>query len=107
MIILGKEPSWASAKKELTAPDFLQKLQKVDKDHILQKTLLRVEKLTQDPNMSVGAIDQISAAAGSLWRWVIAIEMYSKAFKDIEPKRAKVKMLREKLKKSEDELQML
>ena len=26
MIIMGKDPSWASAKKELTAPDFLQKL---------------------------------------------------------------------------------
>lgn len=35
------------------------------------------------------------------------MELYSKAFKDIEPKRAKVKMLREKLKKSEDELQSL
>ena len=35
MIILGKEPTWASAKKELTAPDFLQKLKTVDKDHIL------------------------------------------------------------------------
>jgi dynein heavy chain len=35
------------------------------------------------------------------------MEMYAKAFKDIEPKRAKVKMLREKLKKSEDELQFL
>ena len=33
--------------------------------------------------------------------------MYSKAFKDIKPKKAKVNMLTEKLKKSEDELQYL
>jgi dynein heavy chain len=64
MIILGKEPTWASAKKELTAPDFLQKLKTVDKDHILQKTLLRIEKITHDPDMSVAKIDGISAAAG-------------------------------------------
>jgi dynein heavy chain len=57
--------------------------------------------------MSVAKIDGISTSAGSLWRWVIAMEMYSKAFKDIEPKRAKVKMLREKLRRSEDELQSL
>ena len=57
--------------------------------------------------MSVSKIDEISAAAGSLWRWVLAMEMYAKAFKDIEPKRAKVKNLREKLKKSEEELQLL
>ena len=35
MILMGKEPSWASAKKELTAPDFLSKLKNIDKDHIL------------------------------------------------------------------------
>ena len=57
--------------------------------------------------MAVNKIDEISEAAGSMWRWVIAMEQYSKAFKDIEPKKAKVKMLREKLKKSEDELSML
>jgi len=34
MIILGKEPSWASAKKELAQPDFLSRMQNVDKDHI-------------------------------------------------------------------------
>jgi len=54
--------------------------------------------------MSVNIIDGISSAAGSLWRWVLAMEMYAKAFKDIEPKRAKVKNLREKLRKSEEEL---
>ena len=107
MIILGKDPSWASSKRELTQPDFLQKLRTVDKDHILQKTLQRIEKITHDPEMSVTKIDGISTAVGSLWRWVLAMEMYSKAFKDIEPKRAKVKMLTEKLKRSEDELHSL
>jgi len=57
--------------------------------------------------MSLAAIDNISGAAGSMWRWVIAMEMYAKAFKDIEPKRVKVSLLKEKLKKSEDELSLL
>lgn len=57
--------------------------------------------------MSVNIIDSISSAAGSLWRWVLAMETYAKAFKDIEPKRAKVKNLKEKLRKSEEELQLL
>ena len=34
MIILGQDPSWASAKKELADPRFLERLQTVDKDHI-------------------------------------------------------------------------
>jgi dynein heavy chain len=42
-----------------------------------------------------------------LWRWVLAVEGYAKAFKDIEPKKNKVNNLMEKLKRSEDELQTL
>lgn len=34
MILLLKDPSWASAKKELAAPDFLSKLQNIEKDKI-------------------------------------------------------------------------
>jgi len=57
--------------------------------------------------MSVNIIDGVSSAAGSLWRWVLAMEMYAKSFKYIEPKRAKVKNLKWKLSKSEEELQYL
>ena len=71
----------------------------------MNKTLLRIEKVTGDPEMTPAKIEGISSAAGTLWRWVLSLEMYAKAFKDIEPKRAKVKFLKEKLKKSEDELQ--
>ncbi len=40
--------------------------------------------------MALPIIDSKSEAGGSMWRWVLAMEMYAKAFKDIEPKRAKV-----------------
>lgn len=42
-----------------------------------------------------------------MWRWVLAVEGFAKAFKDIEPKKNKVNNLMEKLKKSEEELQLL
>lgn len=54
--------------------------------------------------MMVDRIDKISQAGGGMWRWVLAMEMYAKSFKDIEPKRAKVASLKEKLGKSVDEL---
>ena len=57
--------------------------------------------------MEISRIDTISEAAGGLWRWVLAVEGYAKAFKDIEPKKNKVNNLMEKLKKSEEELQLL
>ena len=42
-----------------------------------------------------------------MWDWVLAIEAFAKANKDIEPKKKKVANLKEKLKKSEDELMNL
>lgn len=57
--------------------------------------------------MTIEKIDTISEAAGGLWRWVLAVEGYAKAFKDIEPKKIKCNNLQEKLKKSEDELNLL
>ena len=50
---------------------------------VTSRTLLKIEKLTQDPKMSLDRIDSISEAAGGLWRWVLAVEGYAKAFKDI------------------------
>jgi dynein heavy chain len=49
MIILGKDPNWPSVKKELADSEFLKRLKEVDKDHISQKTLLRIEKYLQMP----------------------------------------------------------
>lgn len=54
--------------------------------------------------MQQSKIDSISSAAGSMWKWVRAMDAYARAIKDIEPKRIKVANLKEKLKKSEDEL---
>lgn len=50
---------------------------------------------------------RVSEAAGCMWGWVLAMEEFSKAFKDIEPKRKRVAQLKDRLKKSEDELQLL
>lgn len=104
MILLGKEPSWVTAKKEMNDSSFMNRLKLFDKQTISTKTLGKLEKITSDPKMDVQKVDTLSEAAGGLWRWVRAIEEYAKAFKDIEPKRAKVKSLQEKLKKSEEEL---
>lgn len=107
MLLINREPNWAVAKKELADTSFLAKLQQIDKGRIPVGTLRRIEKLTQDPKMTIDKIDTISEAAGGLWRWVLAVEGYAKAFKDIEPKKIKCNNLQEKLKKSEDELNQL
>lgn len=65
----------------------------MDKGRIPVNTLKKIEKLTQDPQMNIARIDTISEAAGGLWRWVLAVEGFAKAFKDIEPKKITVNKL--------------
>jgi len=40
--------------------------------------------------MMPSKVKAVSDAAGCIWDWVLAIEEFSKAWKDIEPKRKKV-----------------
>ena len=44
MIVLGKDPTWASVKKELADPKFVEKIMNYDKDNIEPKTLKVIEK---------------------------------------------------------------
>lgn len=57
--------------------------------------------------MSIKSVDNVSYAGGQMWRWVLAMEMYAKAFKDIEPKRKRVAELTDKLQKAKDEVHLL
>ena len=57
-----------------------------------------MEKYTHKGDMSREAVSNISEAAGAVWDWVLAMEAFAKANKDIEPKRKKVQNLKEKLK---------
>ena len=90
MTILGKDTSWASIKKEINDPDFLKKLKTYDKENMSQSTIKKMEKYTHKGDMSREAVNNISEAAGAMWDWVLAMEAYAKANKDIEPKRKKV-----------------
>eukprot|EP01015_Nassula_variabilis_P026312 TRINITY_DN5246_c0_g1_i2.p3 TRINITY_DN5246_c0_g1~~TRINITY_DN5246_c0_g1_i2.p3 ORF type:complete len:127 (-),score=25.06 TRINITY_DN5246_c0_g1_i2:3-383(-) len=54
--------------------------------------------------MEPGLVSSKSYAAGELWKWVIAMEKYAKAFRDIEPKKQKLNLLKDKLKSKEDKL---
>jgi hypothetical protein len=49
-----------------------------------------MEKYTHKGDMSREAVMNISDAAGAMWDWVLAMDAYAKANKDIEPKRKKV-----------------
>lgn len=89
MVIMQKEPTWASVKKELADPKFVEKIMKFDKDNIPQKTLKAIEKYTKMENFDPNYVSKISSAAGALCTWVRSLEDYAKALKVVAPKREK------------------
>lgn len=107
MIVLGKEPSWVVAKKELADSNFIKKVMDYDKENISQVILKKIEKYTRMDNFKPEHVTKISLAAGALCSWVRSLEDYSKALKVVAPKRAKKLYAEQQLEKKQAILQEL
>jgi dynein heavy chain len=91
-ILLGApDVKWATSKQLLGDPKFLSRLFNFDKDHIPEPVLKKLKKYTDNPLFDPNAVAKHSVAAKSLCMWVRAIEVYSQVYKNVEPKRIRVK----------------
>jgi len=114
MILLQKEPTWVSAKKELSDSAFIKKIMDFDKDNIPSNVLKKIEKFTKMESFQPLLVKKCNLAAGALCQWVRSLEDYSKALKVVAPKQARLKNAQElldkklaALKELEDELARL
>ena len=115
MTVLGKaNADWASVKKEMTDPKFMDKIITLDKDNMSEKTMVKIEAYTKKDNFLPQILMQKSVVAGALCSWVKAVEEYHKALKIVRPKIAKkeaamalFKQLEDQLKAMEDEFAIL
>jgi len=105
MTVMDKTPSWAQAKTELNDVNFLQKIKGFDKDNISNATLRKVEKYTKDPNFTPKLVGNVSSAAGALCQWVHAMKIYAEVYREVEPKRLKLKNAQELLDKKNRDLE--
>ena len=99
MIVLGKDPTWLSVKKELADPKFVDKIMSFDKENLSQKTLKQIERYTKLETFQPAYVTKVSMAAGALCLWVRSIEDYAKALKVVGPKRDKKAYAEEQLRK--------
>merc|ERR1719253_1719997 len=99
MTVMDKTPTWAVAKNELNDVNFLNRLKNFDKDHMSNTTLKKIEKYTKDDFFQPKEVTKVSKAAGALCQWVHAMKMYGDIFREVEPKRLKLKREEEKLEK--------
>ncbi|OXB70414.1 UNVERIFIED_CONTAM: hypothetical protein H355_012305 [Colinus virginianus] len=104
MTVMEKTPSWAQAKVELNDPGFLTKVKNFDKDSISNSTLKKIEKYTKDSTFAPNSVLKVSRAAGALCMWVHAMQMYAEVYREVEPKRLRLKLAEEQLEKKQTDL---
>jgi len=97
MLLLGKEQSWASAKKEMGNPNFVDMLKLYDKDNIKHNVLKKAEKFTNDATFKPEIVGKISAAAGAMCDWVCALVIYAHIYKRVKPLKDKLALAQQDL----------
>ena len=98
LLYLGAtKPDWSQAQKEMSKIDFLNRIQKYDKDNISEKVLAKVRKIVNDRKIfKVEDIMKSSKAAGGLAKWCRAMYTYAETLKIVRPKQENVRIMTEK-----------
>jgi dynein heavy chain, axonemal len=89
-ILFKVKPDWDSSKKLLSDPQFMKKMQEYDKDNISESTTKKLRKYTETPNFNAEAVEKVSKACKSMCMWVIAMDLYSRVFKQVAPKKTRL-----------------
>lgn len=102
--LLGEKTDWESAKKVLMEMGFIERLKFFEKDKIPEKITQKLKSYVMRADFEPVQIGAVSSACKSLCLWCIAIEKYSKAFKEVAPKKKHVEEMNLILKQKNDEL---
>jgi dynein heavy chain, axonemal len=93
VLVLLEKPKtgWAEAKSIMGNPgQFIETLQKYDKDKIPAKVLKKLKKYVNDPKFEPDLIAKKSVAGKSICMFVLAMDKYAEVKKIVEPKEAKL-----------------
>ncbi|XP_071788570.1 dynein axonemal heavy chain 6-like isoform X3 [Asterias amurensis] len=96
-ILLGVKPDWPSAKGLLSDPNFLKRLMDYDKDNVPDSLLKKLKKYIENPRFVPDVVEKTSKACKSMCMWVRAMDLYSKVFRTVEPKKKKLREAEEEL----------
>ena len=77
--------TWKESKKLLNNPaNFLNQLVNYDKDKVSKKTLMKVKKITNDPEFTPESAANKSKALKSIVEWVLALVEYSEQMNTVK-----------------------
>lgn len=97
-ILLGAKPDWQTSKALLGDTNFLRNLYNYDKDNIPDSKIKKLKPYIENPKFLPEEVAKVSKACRSMCMWARAIELYARVFKEVEPKRQKLKQAEEELK---------
>jgi dynein heavy chain len=105
-ILLGAKPDWPTAKALLGDSNFLKNLYTYDKDNIAEIKLKKIKPYIENPSFVPEEVLKVSKACRSMCLWVRAIDIYARVFKEVEPKKAKLRQAEDELKVVLSELKL-
>eukprot|EP00762_Andalucia_godoyi_P001076 ANDGO_01965.mRNA.1 Dynein-1-beta heavy chain len=92
-----KKTDWDTAKVVLGNAQFLKECKEFDKDNIPDAVVKKLQKFIKDPEFEPETVGKQSLAAKSLCMWIIAIDLYNRVAKNVEPKRQALNEAKSKL----------
>ena len=98
------DATWQAAKTVLQDSGFLNSLINFHREDIPEAVLKKLKKYIDNPSFVPATVAKHSVAAMSLCMWVRAIYHFSHVFKDVEPKRAKVRDAEKALQEAKSKL---
>ncbi|KAJ3024564.1 UNVERIFIED_CONTAM: Dynein heavy chain 2, axonemal [Siphonaria sp. JEL0065] len=104
MVLKKSEPTWDEAKRQLGNPYFIKQLINFDKDNISDKILKKTSQYCADENFQPDVVGRVSGASKSLCMWVRAMETYGIIFRQVAPKKEKLKNAQDTLEKKQKTL---
>jgi dynein heavy chain len=104
MILKKCEPNWEESKRQLGNPNFIKQLIGFDKDNISDKILKKTSQYCADENFQPDIVGRVSGASKCLCMWVRAMESYGILFRQVAPKKEKLRTATEALEKKQKSL---
>ncbi|KAJ1555212.1 Dynein heavy chain 6, axonemal, partial [Nowakowskiella sp. JEL0078] len=89
-ILFKAKPDWENSKKILSDPQLMRKMAEYDKDNIPEAITKKLKKYIENPNFNPESVEKVSRACKSMCMWTLAMELYSRVFKEVQPKRRRL-----------------
>ncbi|KAJ3052746.1 Dynein heavy chain 6, axonemal [Rhizophlyctis rosea] len=94
------KPDWDNSKKLLSDPQLMKKMAEYDKDNIPESVSKKLKKYVENPSFNPETVERTSKACKSMCLWVIAMDVYSRVFKEVTPKRRRLEEAQQALEKT-------